>query len=375
MKRQILGTLLLAAAVLAVGCAKKEEKAVASLKDESGGKLTTRLLTDASGVDDKSFNAAAWRGILAFYGDALDNQAKKGKSYDVITAQTQDMYIPNIKQASDEKYDLVITTGFTFADALGEVAPQYPNQKYLIVDVDWVNHPNVMQAMFTEHEGSYLVGVAAALKAQADSIKDPKFGFIGGIPGAVITKFEVGYVQGILSVLPNAKIVDYYANDWAKPELAKAQSKNWFDSGVYCIFSAAGFTGSGSIAMAKEYRAMGKNVWAIGVDSDQFADGIYDSANNKSAVLTSMIKRVENSTIYALRAVRDGKFAGGVVTFDTKSGGIGFSEKNAELGKAITDKVNAAQKDIIDGKIKPFATYAAAKASAGFPQDLQAKDD
>jgi basic membrane protein A len=375
MKRHILGALLLAAAVLAAGCAKKEEKTVAVPKDESGGKLTVRLLTDASGVDDKSFNAAAWRGILAFYGDTLDKQAKKGSAYDVITAQTQDMYIPNIKQASDEKYDLVITTGFTFADALGEVAPQYANQKYLIVDVDWVNHPNVMQAMFTEHEGSYLVGVAAALKAKADGIKDPKFGFIGGIPGAVITKFEVGYVQGILSVLPTAKIVDYYANDWAKPELAKAQSKNWYDSGVYCIFSAAGFTGSGTIAMAKEYRATGKNIWAIGVDSDQFEDGVYDAANNKSAVLTSMIKRVENSTLYALRAVRDGKFSGGVVIFDTKSGGIGFSEKNAELGKDIIAKVNAVQKDIIDGKVKPYAKYADAKASAGFPQDLQAKDD
>jgi basic membrane protein A and related proteins len=206
---------------------------------------TVRLLTDSTGIDDKSFNAAAWRGILQFYGDTVAKPSKKGSAYDVVTAQTQDMYIPNIKQVSDEAYDLVITTGFTFADALGEVAPQYPNQKYLIVDVDWVNQPNVMQATFTEQEGSYLVGVAAALKAQADKVKDPKFGFIGGVPGAVITKFEVGYVQGILSVLPKAKIVDYYANDWGKPELAKTQAKNWYDSGVYAIFSAAGGTGTG----------------------------------------------------------------------------------------------------------------------------------
>jgi len=336
---------------------------------------TVRLLTDVSGVDDKSFNAAAWRGILEFYGDTLAKQSKKGTAYDVITAQTQDMYIPNIKQASDEKYDLIIVTGFTFADALGEVAPQYPDQKYLIVDVDWVNHPNVMQATYTEHEGSYLVGVAAALKAKADKVKDPKFGFIGGIPGAVITKFEVGYVQGILSVLPNAKIFDYYANDWAKPELAKAQAKNWYDSGVYCIFSAAGFTGSGTIAMAKEYRAAGKNVWAIGVDSDQYEDGIYDSAKTKSAVLTSMIKRVEASTLYALKTIQSGTFKGGVKVFDTKSGGIGFSEKNAALGKDIIAKVNAVKANIVSGKAKVFAKYAEAKASKGFPQNLQAKDD
>jgi basic membrane protein A len=336
---------------------------------------TVRQLTDPSGIDDKSFNAAAWRGILQFYGDTPLKQTKKGSAYDFIASQSQDMYIPNLKQVSDEKYDLIITTGFSFADALGEVAPQYPDQKYLIVDVDWVNHPNVMQATFTEHEGSYLVGVAAALKAKADGVKDPKFGFIGGVPGAVITKFEVGYVQGILSELPKAKILDYYANDWGKPELAKAQAKNWYDSGVYCIFSAAGFTGSGTIAMAKEYRAAGKNVWAIGVDSDQYEDGIYDTAKNKSAVLTSMIKRVESATIYALKAVRDGTFKGGVVVFDTKRDGVGFSDRNAELGKDIVARVNAIKKDIVSGKIKVFSKYAEAKAANAVPSDLRAKDD
>jgi basic membrane protein A len=232
-----------------------------------------------------------------------------------------------------------------------------------------------MQATFTEHEGSYLVGVAAALKAKADGIKNPKFGFIGGIPGAVITKFEVGYAQGVLSVLPAAKIVDYYANDWAKPELAKAQAKNWYDSGVYCIFSAAGFTGSGTIAMAKEYRAAGKNVWAIGVDSDQYEDGIYDAAKTKSAVLTSMIKRVESATLYALKAVKDGTFKGGVKVFDMKSDGVAFSDRNAELGKDIVAKVNAVKKDIIAGKVKVYTKYADAKAARAVPADLQAKDD
>jgi len=339
-----------------------------------GGDPTVRLLTDATGIDDKSFNAAAWRGILQFYGDSLANQSKKGSSYDVVTAQTQDMYVPNIKQVSDEKYDLVVTTGFTFADALAEVAPQYPSQKYLIVD-EVVDQPNILSATFTEHEGSYLVGVAAALKAQADKIQNPKFGFIGGIPGAIITKFEVGYAQGILSILPKAKIVDYYANDWGKPELAKAQAKNWYDSGVYCIFSAAGGTGNGTIAMAKEYRASGKNVWAIGVDSDQYEDGIYDAAKSKSAVLTSMIKRVESATLYALNAVKNGGFKGGSIVFDTKSDGVAFSDRNAELGKDIVAKVNAVKATVVSGKIKVYEKYADAKVAKAVPPDLQAKDD
>jgi basic membrane protein A len=229
-----------------------------------------------------------------------------------------------------------------------------------------------MQIAFAEHEGSYLVGVAAALKAEADGIKDAKFGFIGGIPGPVITKFEMGYIQGIKSVLPNAKVVDYYANDWGKPELAKAQAKNWFDSGVYAIFSAAGGTGNGTIAQAKEYRSQGKNVWAIGVDSDQYADGIY--AEGKSAVLTSMLKRVETASSYALQQVKAGTFQGQVVILDAKADGVGFSDANSELGKDIVEKVNAAKAKIVDGSIKVIPTYADAKAAGVVPANLQASD-
>ncbi len=362
---------ILAVSTLMVGCAKKEVSAKNA--DTAEKKPTIRLITDATGIDDKSFNAAAWRGILAYYGDTWENQAQRGKLYDVVTCQNQDKYVPNLKQASDEGYDLICVTGFTFADALTEVAPLYPNQKYMIVDVDWVNAPNVMQFIFSEHEGSYLVGVAAALKAQADAIAKPKFGFIGGVPGATITKFEVGYIEGIRSILPDAEIVDYYANDWGKPELAKAQAKNWFDSGVYAIYSAAGGTGNGTIAQAKEYRSQGKNVWAIGVDSDQFEEGLY--AEGKSAVLTSMLKSVETSTLNALKAVESGSYAAGVVVLDMKSNGINFSEKNSELGADIIAKVNTAKQDVISGKVVVHATYKDALAAKTVPAGLGAKDN
>jgi basic membrane protein A len=367
MKKAILVALTVAVALATIACGGKKDIPAASAAP------TTRLLTDATGIDDKSFNAAAWRGILEFYGDTWENQANKGKLYDVVTAQTQDLYVPNLKQAADEKYDLIIVTGFTWSDALGSVAPTYPNQKFMIVDVDWVVQPNVMQVTFSEHEGSYLVGVAAALKAKADGIAKPKFGFIGGIPGAVITKFEVGFVQGVLSVIPDAQVVDYYANDWGKPELAKAQAKNWYDSGVYAIFSAAGGTGNGTIAQAKEYRSQGKNVWAIGVDSDQYEDGVY--VEGKSAVLTSMLKRVETASKVALDAVKNGTFKAEVVVLDTKSDGVGFSAKNAELGADIISQVEAVKAKIISGEIKVAAKYGEAKLLPGFPQKLQAKDE
>jgi len=335
--------------------------------------ITVRLLTDATGIDDKSFNAAAWRGILDFYGDTWQNQSKRGASYDVVTAQTQDMYIPNIRQATDEGYDLIVTTGFTFADALETVAKQNPNQKYVIIDVDWVVLPNVMQATYAEHEGSYLVGVATALKAKADGIANPRFGFIGGVPGAVITKFEVGYVQGILSVFPNAQILDYYANDWGRPDLAKTQAKNWYDSGIYAIYSAAGGTGNGTIAQAKEYRLEGRNVWAIGVDSDQHEEGLYNATD--SAVLTSMLKRVETSLVYALRSVQNRTFRGEVIVFDLQADGVGYSDTNSAMTADIKAELEQIKRQIISGQIKVAATYAEAKALPGFPQDLKAMDN
>jgi basic membrane protein A len=334
--------------------------------------ITVRLLTDATGIDDKSYNAAAWRGILSFYGDTWNNTSKRGTAYDVVTAQTQDMYIPNLRQATDEQYDLIVATGFTFADALTEVAAGNTKQNYLIVDVDWINLPNVMNMVFAEQEGSYLVGVAAALKAKADGVTNPKFGFIGGVASPTITKFEVGYIQGIISVFPQAQILEYYAGDWGRPDLAKTQAKNWYDSGVYAIYSAAGGTGNGSIAQAKEYRVQGKNVWAIGVDSDQFEEGLYTDTD--SAVLTSMVKRVETSLLYGLNAIKNNTFRGEVVTLDLRADGVGYATTNTKaLTADIITAIDAAKAKIISGATKVPGTLEDSKAVPNFPQDIKAQ--
>lgn len=376
MKRIKLLVILAAIALLTVvGCQKKPATETAPQSGtEAKKKLpTVRLITDATGIDDKSFNAATWRGILDFYGDTLENQAGRGVYYDFVTCQTQDMYVPVLKQVSDEGYDLIITNGFSFADALAEVAALYPDQKYMIADVDYVNLPNVMDYVFTEEQGSYLVGMVAAMQAQLENIQNPKFGFIGGVPGSTITKFEMGYIQGIRSVLPDAAVVDYYANDWGKPELAKTQAKNWYDNGIYAIFSAAGGTGNGTIAQAKEYRLKGKNVWAIGVDSDQYADGIYDG--EKSAVLTSMVKRVENSARDCLTKVANHRFTGSVVCLTIEQAGVGAATSNPELKPEILDAIKDASKDIASGKIKVIGTYSEALSAGLVPEGLGAKDD
>ena len=352
--------------LLVVGFTSCQRKDVVA--DES---ITVRLLTDATGVDDKSFNAAAWHGILDFYSD--DDSAVRGETYDWVTAASMNLYVPNLRQATDEGYDLIIATGFTWADAMDEVAADNPHQKYMLVDVDGLKSPNVMQAVYAEHEGSYLVGVAAALKAVEDGITNPRFGFIGGIANPVITKFQVGYVQGILSVIPNAQIVDYYVGSWGEPGLAKTQAKIWYDLGVYAIYSAAGGSGNGTIAQAKEYRAAGRNVWAIGVDSDQYEEGLYTDTD--SAVLTSMLKRVESSVLYALNAVKNDNFSGRVITFDLKADGVGYSAANTALSKDIVDRLEIVKAQISNGQITVASTLAEAMRLPGFPQNLRAIDD
>jgi basic membrane protein A len=370
MKKKIICIALVIAviSVVFIGCRPRQARTV-----RTEGTVTVRLLTDATGIDDRSFNAAAWRGILEFYGDTWARTPGRGVYYDVVTARTQDMYIPNLMQATDEGYDLIVTTGFTWADALAEVAARNPHQKYMIVDVDWVDAPNVMQAVYAEHEGSYLVGAAAALKALEDGIVNPRFGFIGGVPGPVITKFHVGFVQGVLSVIPNAEIVDYYVNSWGEPALAKTQARNWFDAGVYAIYSAAGASGNGTIAQAKEYREIGRNVWAIGVDSDQHEEGLFNATD--SAVLTSMLKRVETSLIYALESVRDDRFEGKIITFDLAMDGVGYSTTNPALSPNIVTQLESIREQIINGSIRIAATHAEARRLPGFPQNLKAVDD
>lgn len=368
MKKIVIIALAVAAMAVVAGCSKKEGD-----KKAADSRPTIRLVTDATGIDDKSFNAAAWRGIVEFYGESVESAKSRGSLYDVVTCQTQDQYLPTLKQLADEGYDLICATGFTFADAITEIADEYPEQKFMIVDVDWVGRPNVKEFVFHEEEGSYLVGLAAAYQAKEDGIANPKFGFIGGVPGATITKFEVGYIQGIRAVLPDAEILDYYANDWGKPELAKTQAKNWYNMGVYAIFSAAGGTGNGTIAQAKEMQFAGKNVWAIGVDSDQYADGVY--AEGKSAVLTSMIKRVETSTLIALNEVASGKFTGGVVNLALKDDGVDYSKANKVFSIKVIDALEAAKKDIISGAVKIVPTYKEALAQGLVPDGLGAIDD
>ena len=301
------------------------------------------LVTDVGGIDYKSFNQGTWEGIVKF---AKDYKLPKA-NYKYLQSSAEADYVPNLSTFADEGLNLIIAPGFLFEKAMGDVAALNPLRKFMIID-SVVGKPNVASAVFSEHEGSYLVGVAAALKAKADGKNI--LGFLGGMQFPLIEKFQAGFEQGVKAVDPSLKILVDYAGDFAAPDKGQALAQKQFNAGAYIIFHAAGGTGNGMIKEAKERSQKGDIRWGIGVDKDQYADGVYGS---KSAVLTSMMKRVDVAAYEVCKLTMNGKFPGGqVLTFALANDGVGIPAKNPNLSADIVAKVKDFATQIKNGKLK-----------------------
>lgn len=309
------------------------------------------FVTDIGGIDDKSFNQGTWEGIKKF---GKENNLKEGKEFKYLQSTAEADYVPNLSTLADEGLDLIVAAGFLFENAMAEVGGKYPKQKFLIIDSVVKDKagktlPNVANAVFAEHEGSFLVGVAAGLKAKAD--KKNAVGFVGGMKFALIEKFQAGFEQGVKAVNPSCTVMVDYAGDFGNPGKGQALAAKQYGAGAYVVFHAAGGTGNGVIKEAKERTQKGDVRWAIGVDKDQFADGTY--AAGKSAVLTSMMKRVDVAAHDVAVMTRDGKFPGGqVLTFSLKNKGVGIPAQNPNLSADIIKKVAEYEAQIASGKLK-----------------------
>jgi len=307
------------------------------------------LVTDVGGIDDKSFNQGTWEGVVRF---GTENGMAKDTDYKYLQSAAGADYVPNLSTFSDEKMDLIVAPGFLFNSAMAEVAGKYPAQKYLIIDSvvqdkDGKNITNVANAVFSEHEGSYLVGVAAGLKAKADGKKI--LGFLGGMKFDLIERFQAGFEQGVKAVYPEAKILVDYAGDFGAPDKGQAIAQKQFNAGAYIIFHAAGGTGNGMIKEAKERSEKGTISWAIGVDKDQYSDGVY---GDKSAVLTSMMKRVDVAAYEVAKMTKAGNFPGGqVLVFNVKNQGVGIPGTNPNLSADIVAKVKEYEAKIASGAL------------------------
>ncbi|MBO0905601.1 BMP family lipoprotein [Jiella sonneratiae] len=292
------------------------------------------ILYDLGGKFDKSFNEGAYNGAEKFKKDTGTDY----REFEIVNDAQREQAL---RRFARDGASPIISVGFSQAAALEAVAKEYPDTQFAIIDAV-VDLPNVRSILFKEEEGSYLVGVLAAMKSD-----DHEVGFVGGMDIPLISKFGCGYKGGVKSVAKDATVYENMTGTtgaaWNDPvrggELAKAQ----IDKGADVIFHAAGGTGIGVLQAAAD---AGK--YGIGVDSNQ--DALFPGH-----VLTSMVKRVDNAVYDAFEDAKEGKWTSGVVTLGLKEDGVGYTldEYNKDL---ITDEMKqaaeTAKQDIISGKIK-----------------------
>jgi basic membrane protein A len=343
--------LLLAGSLALAACA-SDEKGGSSAGGSSGGSsggnsdLKVGLAYDTGGRGDKSFNDSAFAGVEAAVKDnggdfrELSPNSDASNRADLLT------------QLAEGGYNPVIAVGFAYGDVIGDVAKQHPDTTFAIIDSSAaeVGADNLTGLLFAENEGSYLAGVAAALKTETNHI-----GFVGGVETPLIQKFEAGYVAGAKAVKSDIKIDIQYispAGDFSgfnDPAKGKIVAQGMYDGGADIVYHAAGGSGLGVFQAAAA-----SNKRAIGVDSDQY--NTVDDPALKKVIMTSMLKRVDNAVQAFIGDFVDGKVKGGTdVVNDLKSDGVGLATSGGQIDD-IKDQIDEYRQKIIDGEIKVATT-------------------
>ena len=295
--------------------------------------LKIALITDVGGLDDKSFNFLANKGL---------NDAKKrlGVSGRVYISKSGADYIPNLTSAARTyKADLVIGVGFLMADQVAAVAKKYPNTKFAIIDYPWValkgKPKNVRGLIFAEEEAGYLAGVAAATVSKSGVI-----GSVGGQKIPPVDAYIAGYRQGAKATKKGIKTLNGYSQEFVAQDKCKEIALNQIAAGADVVFQVAGQCGLGVLSAAKE-----KAKWGVGVDADQGYIGPH--------VLTSAFKKVNLAVFSSVQLVKAGTFKGGTDTlFNVKNNGVGYGKLSAKAPATLKAKLDAVAKRIAAGQIK-----------------------
>ena len=253
------------------------------------------IIFDLGGKFDKSFNEAAFQGAQRWADET-------GGSFREIELQNEAQREQALRRFAEAGSNPIVMAGFAFADALGKVAPDYPDTKFAVIDVNWLSMPNVRGIGFNEHEGSYLVGMLAAQASKTGIV-----GFVGGMDIPLIRRFGCGFAQGVKAVNADATIIANMTGTtpaaWNDPVKGSELTKAQISQGADVVFAAAGGTGVGVLQTAAD-----EGILSIGVDSNQ-------NYMHPGKVLTSMLKRVDNAVYEAFSqgdALETGNFQMGV---------------------------------------------------------------
>ena len=292
------------------------------------------IVFDMGGKFDKSFNEAAYHGAERY-------KKETGVQYRDFEVTSEGQREQALRNMARRGAPVVVSIGFAQASGLEKVAKEFPNLKFTIIDAV-VALPNVQSVVFKEHEGSFLVGMAAAMAS-----KTGKVGFVGGMDIPLIRKFALGYEEGARYVNPRIEVFQNMTGTtpaaWNDPTRGGELARSQFDRGADVVYAAAGATGLGVLQAAKD-----RGKLAIGVDSNQ-------NHIHPGTILTSMIKRVDQAVYESFKTARDGTWKPGTRVLGVADGGIGYAidaHNRALITPEMERRLEQARADIVAGKIK-----------------------
>lgn len=306
-------------------------KTSSNTASKSASKFNVTFVSDVGGIHDQGFNQFTWLGTQ-------EGAQQVGAKASFIESTGPSDYLTNITTAA-QRSSLVIVAGFAMGDAIQRASKQFPTKKFGIIDFSY-SPPlkNVQGDVFAANESSYLGGVLAAGMSKSGTI-----GFVGGVDVPLLEEFLAGYEAGAVSVNPNIHIKVAWTGSFTDQQKGKEAALAEIANGADVIYTAAGASGLGGIAAAQQ-----KNVWAIGVDSDQ-----HKIAPN--TVISSVIKRVDVAAKTNVVTYASGKWSAGTHLFDLANNGVGlapFHNLASKVSAKTQQAIQQARKNIIDGKVK-----------------------
>ncbi|MFC4812592.1 BMP family ABC transporter substrate-binding protein [Paenibacillus sp. GCM10023250] len=330
--------------------------------NNGGTKATFKagMVTDSGTIDDRSFNQGTWEGL-----ERAKQELGIEDKYLKPAGTTEADYLKEIGNLYDAGFKMIVVPGYKFETAIFAAQDKYKDAKFVLIDgtphssepnAQPVVGENTVSIFFAEHESGFIAGVAAALQ-----LKEGEAGFIGGMEIPPVQKYNWGFQQGVkyandnLGTKLNIKKENVvYQGSFDNSAAGGQLAAQMYDRGVNVIFTAAGGVGVGAINEAKTRVKAGKTAWIIGVDGDQYQEGVYEG--DKSVILTSAMKKVSEASFDMVKANQEGSFPGGqTLTLDIKNDGVGIPEKNPNLSDETVTKVNGVITKLKSGEIKVAA--------------------
>ncbi|MGW0819884.1 BMP family lipoprotein [Streptomyces sp. NPDC002845] len=315
-----------------------------SASSQSQGDKGLAIAYDVGGKGDQSFNDAAYAGL---------EKAEKEFGYETADiepteGETDADKTQRLSSLAKQGYNPVIGVGYAYATAVKEAAEKYPDTTFGIVDDATIELDNVADLVFSEEQASYLAGVAAAKSTKTNTV-----GFVGGVDIPLIHKFQAGFEQGVKDTNPKVEVLSQYLTQtaeeggFASPDKGRTAAESQIEKKADVVYAAAGLSGQGVIEAAAA-----NEVWAIGVDSDQYEQEAL--AKYKDSILTSAMKDVAKAVYNLAKSVEGGAPESGIVRSDLQTGEVGLSESNPEFrdNAELQEAVNTAKEKIISGEIE-----------------------